>query len=96
MCVCVISSHTIRDVLDHSQLVILEIVCVRVMSSHIIYYSRVWINRVRLPIFLVDQLNREKNVFPLSPFGPENLIARDRFTRPVPRQSARSPHSGWF
>ena len=28
------------------------------------------------------QLNR-KNVFPLSPFAPENLVSQDRFGRPV-------------
>ena len=30
----------------------------------------------------------------LSPFAPENLVQRDRFGRPVPRQPARPPHSG--
>ena len=30
----------------------------------------------------------------LSPFAPENLVPRDRFGRPVPRQPARPPHSG--
>ena len=33
------------------------------------------------------QLNREMNIF-LSPFPPENLVARDGFSSPVPRQSA--------
>ena len=33
------------------------------------------------------QLNREKNI-PLSPCVPENLVSRDGFSRPVPRQSA--------
>ena len=33
------------------------------------------------------QLNRENNV-PLSPCVPENLVSRDGFTRPVPRQPA--------
>ena len=31
--------------------------------------------------------------FSLSPFAPENLISRDEFGRPVPPQSAHSPHS---
>ena len=33
------------------------------------------------------QLNRENNI-PLSPCVPENLVSRDGFSRPVPRQSA--------
>ena len=33
------------------------------------------------------QLNREK-IFPLSPCVPENLVSRDGFSRPVPRQPA--------
>ena len=31
------------------------------------------------------QLNRENNI-PLSPCVPENLVSRDGFSRPVPRQ----------
>ena len=31
------------------------------------------------------QLNRENNI-PLSPCVPENLVSRDRFGSPVPRQ----------
>ena len=49
----------------------------------VITYSRVWINRVRLPTPARGQLNRE-----LSPCVPENLVSRDRFSRPVPRQPA--------
>ena len=33
------------------------------------------------------QLNRENNI-PLSPCMPENLVLRDGFSRPVPRQPA--------
>ena len=33
------------------------------------------------------QLTREKNI-PLSPCVPENLVSRDGFSRPVPRQPA--------
>ena len=33
------------------------------------------------------QLNRGMNI-PLSPYVPENLVSRDGFTRPVPRQPA--------
>ena len=41
-----------------------------------------------------SHLNRKK-FFPLSPFAPMNLVSRDKFGRPVPRQPAHSlPHSG--
>ena len=33
------------------------------------------------------RLNREMNI-PLSPYVPENLVSRDRLSRPVPRHSA--------
>ena len=33
------------------------------------------------------QLNRENNI-PLPPCAPENLVSRDGFSRPVPRQPA--------
>ena len=32
----------------------------------------------------------------LSPFAPEDLVSRDGFGRPVPRQPAHYPHSGWI
>ena len=50
-----------------------------------ITYSRVWINRVRLPILLVVSSTGKMNI-PLSPCVPENLVSRDGFSRPVPRQ----------
>ena len=34
------------------------------------------------------QLNRENESFSLFPFAPENLVSRDGFGSPVPRQSA--------
>ena len=37
------------------------------------------------------QLNREI-FFSLSPSAPENLVSRDEFGRPIPRQPAHSPH----
>ena len=37
------------------------------------------------------QLNRE-NEFSLSLCAPENLVSRDGFSRPVPRQPANSPY----
>ena len=51
----------------------------------VITYNRVWINRVRLPILLVVSWTGKNNI-PLSPCVPENLVSRDGFSRPVPRQ----------
>ena len=53
----------------------------------VITYSRVWINRVRLPLLLVVSWTGKMNI-PLSPCVPENLVSRDGFSRPVPRQPA--------
>ena len=53
----------------------------------VITYSRVWMNGVRLPILLVVSSTGKMNV-PLSPCVPENLVSRDGFNRPVPRQPA--------
>ena len=50
----------------------------------VITCGRVWINRVRLPILLVVS---KMNIL-LSPCVPENLVSRDGFSRPVPRQPA--------
>ena len=33
---------------------------------------------------------------PLFLYAPENLVSRDEFSRPVPRQSAHSPYSDWI
>ena len=54
----------------------------------VITYSRVCINRLRLPILLVVSWTGKMNI-PLSPYAPENLVSRDGFSRPVPRQPAR-------
>ena len=40
-----------------------------------------------------DRLNREMSFF-FSRFAPENVISRDGFDSPVPRQPAHSPHPG--
>ena len=53
----------------------------------VITYSRVWINRVRLPILFVVSWTGKMNISQ-SPFEPKNLFWRDGFGRPVPRQSA--------
>ena len=38
------------------------------------------------------QLNRENEYFPVTPFAPDDLVSRDEFGRPVPRQSTHSPY----
>ena len=54
------------------------------MVTHV---TRVWINRVKFANPARGQLNREMSVS-LPPFAPENLISRDGFGSPVPRQPA--------
>ena len=51
----------------------------------VITFSRVWINRIRLPTLLVVSWTGKIRIS-LSPFAPENLVSRDGFGRPVPRQ----------
>ena len=58
----------------------------------VITYSRVWINRVWLPILLVVS-STGKTIVSLFPFAHENLASGDGFGRPVPRQSGHSLHS---
>ena len=48
---------------------------------------RVWINRARLPRLLVVRWTRKMNIS-LSAFAPQNLVSRDGFGSPVPRQPA--------
>ena len=67
----------------------------RLMYVCVITYSRAWINRVRLPILLVVSWTGKMNI-PLSSFVPKNLVSRDGFSRPVPRQPAHSPYWGWI
>ena len=52
------------------------------MVTHI---ARVWINRVWLPILLVVSCTGKMNI---SLCAPENLVSRDGFGSPVPRQPA--------
>ena len=54
------------------------------MVTHI---AREWINRVRLPVLHVVSLTGKMNIS-LSAFAPENLVSRDGFGSPVPRQPA--------
>ena len=62
-----------------------------VWSSHVARVIR--INRVRFSIPARGQLNRDFFFF-LSPFAPENLVSRDGFGSPIPRQPAHSSYSG--
>ena len=59
------------------------ILCMYVWPSHIASIDQP--GKVANPAR--GQLNRENNI-PLSPCVPENLITRDGFSRPVPRQPA--------
>ena len=58
-----------------------------------ITYKRVYINRVRLSILLVVRCTG-KNDISLPSFEPENLVSRNGFGCPVPRQPAHPPHLG--
>ena len=60
----------------------------------VITYSRVWMNLGKVGNPARGQLTRENEYILLSPFSPENLVSRDGFGRPVPRQPAHSPRSG--
>ena len=52
------------------------------MVTHI---ARVWINQVRLPVLHVVSLTGKMDIS-MSAFAPENLVSRDGFGSPVPRQ----------
>ena len=56
-------------------------------------FSRVWINRLRLPVLLVVSWTG-KMIFPLSPFAPENFdLARQVLSsRPAPARSFSITH----
>ena len=54
------------------------------MVTHI---ARVWINRVRSPALHVVSGTGKMNIC-LSAFAPKNLVSRDGFGSPVPRQPA--------
>ena len=56
------------------------------MVAHI---TRVWINRVKVANLARGKLNRKKGYISLSAFAPENLVSRDEFGSPVPRQLVR-------
>ena len=58
--------------------------CTVCIVTHI---ARVWINRVRLPMLRVVSSTGKMNIS-LFTFAPENLVSRDSFGIPVPRQPA--------
>ena len=66
-------------------------VCTSTSNMYVCMYghthSKVWINRVRLPILLVVSWTGKMNIS-LAAFAPENLVLRDGFGSPVPRQPA--------
>ena len=57
------------------------------MYGHHIYYSKGKDQPGQVANPARGQLNRENGYFPV-PFAPENLVSRDRFGSPVPRQPA--------
>ena len=68
--------------------VILKISCDLCLYACIVtHIARVWIYRVGLPILLVVRPTGKMNIS-LPAFVPENLVSRDRFGSPVPRQPA--------
>ena len=60
---------------------------VGVQRSLVTHIARVWIKRVRLPVLLVVSSTGKMNISP-SAFVPGNLVSRDGFGSPVPRQPA--------
>ena len=58
-----------------------------IVTHTYIHIARVRINRGRLPILLVVSSTGKMNIS-LSAFAPENLVSRDGFGSPVPRQPA--------
>ena len=83
-CSCMSDSavHVLTFVLYISSMYVCMYVC---MYGHHIYRSMNQPGKVTNPAR--GQLNRENNI-PLSPCVPENLVSRDGFSRPVPRQPA--------
>ena len=89
----ILCTHNI--IVQHLLAMMWEKIPVRVTAprfDHIFYcmvtrIARVWINRVRLPILLVVSWTGKMNIS-LSGFAPENLVSRDGFGSPVPRQPA--------
>ena len=62
------------------------------MYDHHVSLCRVFDQPGRVANPARGQLNREMSI-PLSPHVAENLVSRDRFSRPVPRQPAH-PYAG--
>ena len=79
---------------QHSFLRVMYVLYMYICMVMTYYSTLVWIDRVRLPILLVVSWTGEMDTSLSSPFAPEDLILRDGFDRPVPRQLAHSPHSG--
>ena len=81
-----IDPYTIRTFsLEHKQCYNILCMYVCMYDGHHIQQSMDQPGEVANPAR--GQLNRENNI-PLSPCVPENLVSRDGFSRPVPRQPA--------
>ena len=61
----------------------------RYVWSHIYRYSKSMYQTDKVANPARGQLNREKFNISLSAFAPENLVSRDGFGSPIPRQPAR-------
>ena len=74
----------------------------RVVITYTFYYSRLSTNRYAVLSTIVanparGQLNRENvSHFPVPVRASENLVMRDRFGRPVPRQTQEGGHTGFL
>ena len=72
---------------DHDATAAVLFVHVCMYKCMVTHIARVWINRVWLPILLVVSWTGRISIS-LSAFAPENLVSRDGFGGPVPRQPA--------
>ena len=76
----------VRIVENTSRLDVRTFLCINVLCR-VTIKSRVWINRVKLPILLAVSCTGKLNIS-LSPFAPENLVSRDGFSRLVPSRAS--------
>ena len=69
---------------------------IHVLAAELFMYGHTYIKGMDQPGKVSNpgrgQLNRGKDI-PLSAFVPENLVSRDGFGSPVPRQPAHSPYA---
>ena len=86
-----LSNIIIKNGISHWEISVVIVITVSskavCMVCMLTYIASVWINRIRLQILLVVSRTGKINIS-LPPFVPENLISRDGFGSPVPRQPA--------